>query len=145
MFEGGLRVPFIAWWPGHLPAGKVTDEFLTSLEIFPTLAKAVGARPGRKIRLDGFDMLPVLRGERTSSRSEMFWQRRTDQAARLGAWKWVNSPNGGGLFHLAADIGETRDLSETEPAIAARMKSRFEAWRREMDASEARGPFRDYE
>jgi arylsulfatase A-like enzyme len=87
MFEGGLRVPFIAWWPGNLPAGKVTGEFLTALEIFPTLARAAGAKLDPKIKLDGFDMMPVLRGEKPSPRAEMFWERREDRAARVGDWK----------------------------------------------------------
>lgn len=143
MFEGGLRVPFLACWPGRLPAGRVTDEFLTSLEIFPTLAAATGAKPDPAVTLDGFDMLPVLRGEMKSPRSEMFWQRRGDRAARVGNWKWVDGP-AGGLFDLTVDIGETNDRSKEKPDVTAQMKARFDAWRREMDACEPRGPFRDY-
>ncbi|MBI3875635.1 MAG: sulfatase-like hydrolase/transferase [Verrucomicrobia bacterium] len=144
MWEGGLRVPFIARWPGKLPAGKITDEFLTSLELFPTILSATGAKPPRGVKLDGFDMLPVLSGEKKSSRAEMFWQRRGDKAARVGNWKWVESEKGGGLFDLAADLGETKDLSKEHPDALAKVKARFDAWRREMDASEPRGPFRDY-
>jgi arylsulfatase A-like enzyme len=87
MWEGGLRVPFIASWPQALPAGKVTDEFLTSLEIFPTLLAAAGSPLPDQRPLDGFDCLPVLRGEQPSSRTAMFWQRRRDRAARVGQWK----------------------------------------------------------
>ncbi len=147
MWEGGLRVPFIARWPAHLPAGKVTDEFLTSLELFPTICAATGAKPAPGVKLDGFDMLPVLRGESKSPRKEMFWQRRGDKAARVGNWKWVGGAKngkGGGLFDLASDIGERRDLSAEKPDVLQRVKARFEDWRREMDASEPRGPFRDY-
>jgi len=160
MWEGGLRVPFIAWWPGHVPAGKVTDDFLTSLEMLPTFAAAAGADSGasfqlanarrtqagslRHVKLDGFDLLPVLRGEKKSPRSEMFWQRRGDKAARVGQWKWVEMAKGGGLFDLSADLAETRDLSAEKPDVLARVKGRFEAWRKEMDAAEPRGPFRDY-
>ena len=144
MWEGGLRVPFIARWPGRMPAGKVTDEFLTSLEIFPTLLAAAGANPPRGVKLDGFDMLPVLRGEMKSPRTEMFWQRRGDKAARVGNWKWVESEKGGGLFDLTLDPGETKDLSSEKPDVIATVKGRWEAWRKEMDASEPRGPFRDY-
>lgn len=143
MWEGGLRVPFIAWWPGHLPAGKVTDAFLTSLEFMPTLAAAAGTKPPA-VPVDGFDMLPILRGESPSPRSEMFWQRRADRAARVGNWKWLESAKGSGLYDLAKDIGETKDLSAERPDILAMVKGKFDAWRREMDASEPRGPFRDY-
>ena len=144
MWEGGLRVPFIARWPGRIPAGKVSDEFLTSLEIFPTLLAAAGAEPPHGVKLDGFDLLPVLRGEMKSPRAEMFWQRRGDKAARVGHWKWIEAEKGGGLFDLAADPGETKDLSHEQPDVLATVKGRWEAWRKEMDASEPRGPFRDY-
>lgn len=144
MFEGGLRVPFIAWWPGRLPAGRVCDDFLSTLEIFPTLARAAGAKTDRKIRLDGFDMLPVLRGEEKSPRTEMFWEWRGQRAARVGDWKWVESSRGGGFFDLSADLGEQRDLSIEKPESLQRLKARFTAWRAEMEAGEPRGPFRDY-
>lgn len=141
MWEGGLRVPFIARWPGHIPSGQVTDEFLTSLELFPTLARIANATPNTK--LDGFDMLPVLTGRESSPRTEMFWQRRSDKAARVGHWKWTGIPNGG-LFDLSTDVGEIHDLSKEQPAVLADLQARFEKWRAEMAASEPRGPFRDY-
>lgn len=143
MFEGGLRVPFLFRWPGKVPAGKVTDEFLTSLEIMPTILKATGATEPA-IKFDGFDMLPVVRGERPSPRTEMFWQRRGDKAARSGRWKWIESADGNGLYDLTTDLGETIDLTEREPETARKLRERFAAWRAEMDAAPARGPFRDY-
>ncbi len=144
MWEGGLRVPFLARWPGRIPAGSVTEEFLTSLEILPTVLAATGTSAPEGLVLDGFDLLPVLRGERPSPRTEMFWQRRGDKAARVGRWKWVDSAKGGGLFDLAEDSGEKRDLSAEKPEILRMVRERFDAWRREMDQSEPRGPFRDY-
>jgi arylsulfatase A-like enzyme len=144
MWEGGLRVPFIARWPGKLPAGKVTDEFLTSLEFVPTLLAAAGTQGPEGVKLDGFDMLPILRGEAKSPRKEMFWQRRSDKAARFENWKWLESAKGNGLYDVSTDIGETHDLTAEKPEIATMMRERFEAWRAEMDATEPRGPFRDY-
>ncbi len=144
MWEGGLRVPFIIRWPGKVPAGKVTDEFLTTLEIVPTLLAATGAPAPKDVKLDGFDMLPVLRGKEPSPRQDMFWQRRLDKAARVGHWKWLDSAKGKGLYDLSNDIGETKDLSEEKPEVLQMMQARFAAWRKEMDATEPRGPFRDY-
>ncbi len=144
MWEGGLRVPFLAWWPGKLPAGKVTDEFITSLELFPMLTEIAGAKPTRGVKLDGFNLLPILQGKAKSPRTEMFWERRSDRAARVGNWKWVDSAKGRGLFDLSTDLGETKDLSKEKPDVAAMMKAKFAAWKAEMDASEPRGPFRDY-
>ena len=144
MWEGGLRVPFIIRWPGKVPAGKVTDEVLTTLEIVPTLLAATGAPAPKDVKLDGFDMLPVLRGKEPSPRQDMFWQRRLDKAARVGHWKWLDSAKGKGLYDLSNDIGETKDLSEEKPEVFQMMQARFAAWRTEMDATEPRGPFRDY-
>ena len=144
MWEGGLRVPFLLAWPGKVPAGRVTDEFLTSLEILPTLLAAAGAPPPRDLTLDGFDMLPVLRGEKPSPRTEMFWQRRGDKAARVGPWKWLASAKGKGLYDLRIDPGESRDLSKDKPEVLQMLQEKFAAWRAAMDATEPRGPFRDY-
>ena len=74
----------------------------------------------------------------------MFWQRRGDRAARIDQWKWVRSEKGSGLFDLTADPGETRDLASTHPEVAQRLESRFLKWRAAMDATEPRGPFRNY-
>jgi len=144
MWEGGLRVPFIARWPGKLPAGKVTDEFLTSLELVPTLVAATGAQAPEGVKLDGFDMMPILRGEAKSPREEMFWQRRDEKAARIGNWKWSDSAKAKGLYDLSTDIGETKDLSKEKPEVVKMMKQKFADWQTEMVASEPRGPFRDY-
>jgi arylsulfatase A-like enzyme len=144
MREGGLRVPFLIRWPGKVPAGRVTHEFLTTLEIMPTLLAATGTTAPAGVKLDGFDMLPVLRGERPSPRTEMFWQRRSDKAARVGQWKWVDSAKGKGLYDLSTDIGESTNLTQEKPEIAKMVQDRFNAWKREMDASEPRGPFGDY-
>src|SRR5262245_57390879 len=144
MFEGGLRVPCLACWPGVIPAGKVSDELLTTLEIFPTLVKAAGARTPEGVKLDGFDMLPALLSEGKSPRAEMFWQRRNDKAARIGKYKWVESAKNSGLFDLETDLGEKNDLSRERPEVLAKVQARWRAWRQEMDDSEPRGPFRDY-
>lgn len=145
MFEGGIRVPFIASWPGHLPAGAISDEFLTSLEIFPTLTGVSGSKLPTNVTLDGFDMLPVLQAKQKSRREEMFWQRRSDKAARVGQYKWVATANGsGGLFDLSSDLGEERDLRAERPEVLKQLQDRWSNWRREMDAAEPRGPFRDY-
>ena len=144
MFEGGIRVPCIVKWPGKIPAGATSDEFLTSLEILPTLCAATGAAPPKGVALDGFDMLSVLQGKRASARNEMFWQRKLDKGARVGHWKWVESSRGNGLFDLSHDIGERRDLSKERPEILKRVQARFANWKKQMQAAEPRGPFRDF-
>ena len=144
MFEGGLRVPCLVRWPGVIPAGRVCREFLTSLEILPTLARTAGAEPPTNVVLDGFDMTPILTGKKASPRTEMFWERQGDRAARAGNWKWVESARGSGLFDLSRDIGEQQDLSAERPDVLRRLRGRFTAWKQRMQQAEPRGPFRDF-
>ena len=144
LFEGGVRVPLIARWPNVIPPNTVSDEFLTSLEVFPTLVNAAGARLPQNLVLDGFDMLPVLQGKAKSQRTAMFWERRGDQAARVGHYKWLESSRGNGLFDLSKDIAEEHDLTTEQPQLLSVLKARFLAWKSEMKMAEPRGPFRDY-
>ena len=144
LFEGGVRVPCIVRYPVKIPAGTVSNEFLTSMEILPTILDATNISPPNDIVLDGFDMMPMLSGAQPSPRNDLFWQRRNDKAARVGNWKWVQSTRGSGLFNLEEDIGETTDLSESRPDKLEEMKQHFAGWRAEMDAAEPRGPFRDF-
>lgn len=144
LYEGGVRVPCIVRFPGRIPAGSVCREFLSSLEVLPTLAKLAGVKPPSGVTLDGFDMLPVLQGKKASPRTKMFWRRRADRAARVGNWKWIDSTRGGGLFDLSRDIGEARDLSTERPKILRKLRDAYAAWQREMEQAEPRGPFRNY-
>jgi arylsulfatase A-like enzyme len=144
MFEGGVRVPCIVRYPGRISAGSSSSAFLTSMEILPTLLSEAGVRRPRELVLDGFDMMPVLTAAEPSPRSEMFWQRKDDRAARVGDWKWVESERGNGLFNLAEDIGEKNDLSTQNPQKLEEMKQHFARWREQMDNAAPRGPFRDF-
>ncbi|MEW4564926.1 sulfatase-like hydrolase/transferase [Bremerella sp. JC770] len=144
MWEGGNRVPCIVRWPGHVPAGKTSDAFLTALEVFPTACAAAQAKQPSGITLDGFDMLPVLQGKIESPRKEMFWQKRNEVAVRVGDWKWIDSKKAKGLYDLASDIGERNDLSEKHPDKVAQLKQRLASWQQEMEAAEPRRPFRDF-
>jgi arylsulfatase A-like enzyme len=144
LWEGGVRVPFLARWPGRIPAGSENPDLAGALELFPTFLAAAGSKPPPGVQLDGFDLLPALEGRKRLPRSEMYWQRRGARAARVGRWKWVDGPEGRGLFDLESDVGEKRDLTAEKPEKAREMRERWLAWRREMDASQPRGPFRDY-
>lgn len=144
MFEGGVRVPFLIRWPGKIAPGTVSDEFLTALEVFPTLAAAAGADLPDGVELDGFDMLAVLQGSERSQRESMFWERQGEYGARVGKWKLVNSRRGSGLFDLSEDLGESSDLSAKLPAVRGRMQRHYDDWVKAMAAAEPRGPFKNY-
>lgn len=145
-WEGGIRVPCIVRWPdGGVPSGQVNHEFLTSLELFPSLAAATQAVIPDDLVLDGFNWWPVLRGEIESPRENMFWKRKNRIAARVGHWKWVDMEGkSGGLFDLSKDPGETNDLSEEEPDILKSIQEAYKGWISDMEAAEPRGPFRDF-
>lgn len=146
MWEGGVRVPcLVRWTDGGVPAGAVSDAFLTSLELVPSFAAATEHALPDDVVFDGYDWWPTLRGETVSPRTTMFWKRRNQLGARVGNWKWVDmGGKSGGLFNLADDIGEENDLSDSEPEKLREVKGAFDAWIQEMEDAEPRGPFRDY-
>ncbi|QDV57356.1 sulfatase-like hydrolase/transferase [Rosistilla oblonga] len=145
-WEGGIRVPCIVRWPdGGVKPMQVNDAFLTSLELLPSLAAAAGIAPPEDVVLDGFDWWPTLRGDQPSPRKEMFWKRRDMIGARVGKWKWVDmSGKAGGLYDLQADPGERNNLAQSHPEVLKHVQSRYANWIAEMEASEPRGPFRDF-
>jgi arylsulfatase A-like enzyme len=144
MWEGGIRVPCLVRWPGVVRAGTVSDEFLTSLEILPTLAAACGFTVPNGREIDGYDMLPVLQGAAKSPRTQMFWKRKDELAARVGSWKYVKMAGEEQLYDLASDKSERHNLADSQPRQLAAMKAAFARWQEEMQAADPRGPFRDY-
>lgn len=144
VFEGGIRVCSLVRYPGRIAPDSVNDEFLTSMELFPTLLKLADVKPPEGVVLDGFDMLPVLADGKPSTRKDMFWKRRGKEAARVGNWKWVRNENGTFLFDLSKDVGEQNNLIDKMPAKAAEMEKHFNAWLKAMDEAEPRGPFKDF-
>jgi uncharacterized sulfatase len=126
VYEGGIRVPMLAWWPGRVAAGRTDDTPWALWDLLPTLAELAGARaPGG---LDGISMLPTLVGSGTQrAHPPFYWEfheQGTKQAARDGRWKGVRRPMLTGaveLYDLEADPGETRDLAARHPDVAARL------------------------
>lgn len=134
LWEGGIRVPAMARWPGVIPAGTETAQVATTMDWTATLLAAAGASPESDVPPDGIDVLPQLRGASPVAR-ELVWrihQRSQQQAVRSGDWKLLRTEEGEFLFDVAADPGEARDLRAAEPAIFARLLSAYEAWADEM-------------
>jgi len=149
MYEGGIRVPFIARWPGTIPAGTKSDAFCSALDLFPTFMSVANAKPLSKVKLDGYNILPVLTGRGKSKRREHFWEIRGARGARVGKWKWVlptkryimPRDTTGELYDLAQDIGEKRNLAQERPDVLKMMQSKWDVWMQEMAETEPRGPF----
>ncbi len=134
VYEGGLRVPFVVSWPGELPAGEVSHEPVISLDSFPTICAAAGARmPAGRI-YDGRNLLPLLRGKQAGPvHDALYWDGDQDRwAVRAGDWKLVEVKGKAELFNLASDVGEKNDLAAERPDMAAKLRAKFYQWRSRM-------------
>lgn len=128
LYEGGIRVPLLARWPGHVPAGTVNDLPCASWDFLPTLAELGQAAFSGPT--DGHSLLPTLLGRRGQHRHDyLYWEyhSRPGQAVRRGRWKAlrldIGRPNAGPLqlYDLETDPAESRDLAAQQPEIAAEM------------------------
>lgn len=138
VYEGGLRVPFLAQWKGTLPANLTYQNPVTSLDIFGTATALAGAKLNAKVRRDGVNLMPYLTGRNTARPHEqLYWRLGNKSALRLGDWKLVRNPGRGQpadwqLYDLSKDIGETKDLAAENPAKLGELKRAWEALDAEM-------------
>jgi len=146
MWEGGCRVPAIVRWPGRIRADVVCDRIASTIDVLPTIAAITGA-PLPSRRIDGVDILPLLRSEPGANPRDVFWMYygQTLTGVRQGPWKlqlphdartyrgytpgWDGIPGGTGtlkvelgLYNLKTDIGETINLVNTHPDIVTRLQ-----------------------
>jgi len=146
VYEGGIRIPFLIKWKGRLPAGKVYERPVISLDVAPTALAAAGAGERLPDNLDGVDLLPYLTGKNSGApHRTLFWRYGNRVALREGDWKLVREPRRGQktapfeLYNLAADIGEGRDLAAAHPEIVKRLAAELERYNRQMAAPLWRG------
>lgn len=133
MFEGGIRVPMCAVWPGRIPAGSRSECDALTMDLYPTICEAAGARAPAGI--DGKSLLAVLEGrQKTLPSRDLIWVRREGgpryqgqdyYALRRGDWKLLqNSPfEPYQLYHLKDDPGEKNDLASKEKKIYAELSA----------------------
>lgn len=122
MYEGGLRVPIIARWPGHTPSGKVCDEPWAFWDFLPTCLELAGGQMPEDIKLDGLSVVPALLGGATPSRDYFYWELHepwSSQAVRFGDIKAVrpawNAPVE--VYDVKADPRESRNLANERPEL----------------------------
>jgi arylsulfatase A-like enzyme len=133
MFEGGIRVPFMVQWPGKLKSGGLYEQPVISLDILPTAAAAAGTHPPDDRKIDGVDLLPFLPGKKKGRPHEtLFWRAGENHAVRKGNWKLVQTGGEGGLFDLASDVGESKDLSKERPEVRKDLEKAFAQWNSQM-------------
>ena len=152
-WEGGFRVPGIVWAPGNIPAGQVSSEVATTLDIMPTFTALAGAKLPTDRVIDGHDISPLLHGEEgAKSPTEAFYYyvRDTLHAVRAGKWKlhvpdekeryWGEFHRDGDhiksaepmLYDLENDIGETKNLAKDHPEVVARLMKHIEFARKDI-------------
>ncbi|MDZ4684654.1 MAG: sulfatase-like hydrolase/transferase [Planctomycetaceae bacterium] len=140
LYEGGLRVPFLMRWPGGLPAGRVEDRAVISLDVFATMSIAAGvATSPSEDALDGVNLRPYLNGQNAADPHDaLFWRVGPKGALRQGPWK-LHRPgpqrpgeNRWELYHLVDDVGEARNLSERHPDRVRAMEETYERFNSEM-------------
>jgi arylsulfatase A-like enzyme len=137
-FEGGIRVPAIARWPGRIAPGK-TDQVMTNLDLLPTLAAAAGIEPKNTKPLDGKNMWPAIAEGRRSPREDLFWAVEGNGVVKLAVrhegWKLVREePAAGGaaknyLFRIDEDPEEKNDLAARNPEVTSGLAARIAKWR----------------
>ena len=136
-FEGGIHVPYVAKWPGHIPAGEVYSHAVSSLDILPTAVAAAGAKLPTDRVIDGVDLMPYLSDIKAEQPARpLFWRDGSYQVVMAGGWKLQTSerPNKTWLFHLDVDPTERKELSAQEPAKLAELKTLLAAHDAQMVA-----------
>jgi len=132
-FEGGIHVPFLARWPGAIPAGTVYEEPVHHFDIFATAAAAAGAELPSDRTIDGVDLLPYLRGEISGPPHRvLFWRNGAARSVRRGSHKLILSEPPGGtshqwLFDLAVDPYERSNIAPANPRLVADLRAELEA------------------
>ena len=134
-WEGGVREPTIAWWPGRIPAGAECGALAANIDILPTFVKLAGGQVPADRLIDGKDISPLLLGKSKESPHEalFYFRSETLEAVRSGPWKLGLPPQLGAaaqekrtlaprLYNLETDIGETKDVAAENPDIVKRLE-----------------------
>lgn len=133
-YEGGIRVPFLVCWPDQLKPGD-SQAVVSSLDILPTALVAAGVAAPTDKKLDGINLLPILRGEVKPQPRDLFWSSGGADgwwAVRTGNWKLVGDKGKVGLFDLAKDVSEATDLAKQLPDKVAELTKLHDNWLAQM-------------
>ncbi|MEM9329422.1 MAG: sulfatase-like hydrolase/transferase, partial [Bacteroidota bacterium] len=131
LWEGGHRVPAIAYRPGMIERGT-TDQLTMSMDIFPTVLSVCGIQD-TGLKLDGIDLSPVIFNGQPLAERALFWRYRGQQAARWRDYKLMITPTDTSLFDLSKDLTEQINLSQIYPSVFDDLTGRLQVWQNEMD------------
>ncbi|MGB0743720.1 MAG: sulfatase family protein [Opitutales bacterium] len=129
--EGGIRVPYIAAWPGTIPAGQTFDHPVSSLDVGATAVALAGLEQPEI--LDGVNLIPFFTGKaRGVPHETLFWRFWTQTAVREGKWKYYHFGRSEFLFDLSSDAHEKKNLIREHPEIARSLRGKLNDWCSEM-------------
>jgi arylsulfatase A-like enzyme len=152
-YEGGVRTPTIAYWPGVTPRGAVSNEPVITMDLYPTVMEIAGVRSDQQV--DGVSLAPLLRDPAAKlGREALYWHyphyhaggATPHSAIRDGDWRLVEFYEDGRveLYNLAEDVGEARDLAAEMPEKAGELRAKLHAWRQSVGAQDP-SPNPDYD
>lgn len=146
LYEGGIRMPFIISWPGHVPAGT-TDEnsVVSATDLLPSLSSMAGVNLPNDYKGDGKDRSKVFSGKASARNMDMYWEygrnniafkypkerdKSPNLAIRSGEWKFLMNSDGtdAQLYNIAKDKNETTDLAATQPEVVKELKDKLNKW-----------------
>jgi len=138
LWEGGIRVPLILRWPGHLPANRTSAQVAITMDLTASILAAAGATVPADYKLDGLNILPSLSGQSPAVARDLFWRRKRptlQRAVRSGSWKLLRDGVDFYLFDVAADPGERHDLTADHPDLVHKLSAKLDAWEKDVDAA----------
>jgi arylsulfatase A len=142
LWEGGIRVPAIFRWPGHIPAGTVSSQVGITMDLTATILGVAGATVPQDAALEGTNLMPILEGKAPSLQRTLFWRiltnQKTQRAVRQGEWKLLVDGGRLFLFNLTQDIGERNNLVSVHPEIVRIMRPLLNTWEQDVDAEAMR-------
>ena len=144
LYAGGIRVPFIARWPGVVPEGRVDREsVITAVDLLPTFMELAGHKLPNGYEPDGVSMVPVLKGDRFERGKPIFWEWAPARnhpelwphlGIREGRWKLLLNEKLGRmeLYNSEIDWAETTDVSKDHPEVVEKMTEQLDAWKKTL-------------
>jgi len=131
LWEGGHRVPAIAWYPSVIQTGKVTNETVLSMDVLPTLMSI--ANISSELDFDGIDVSPIIFMDKKIENRTTFWRYRSQLVAREGNWKYIKVKDKEYLFDLENDLAEQTNLKDRNPEKFQSLKSLMRTWEGEIE------------
>jgi arylsulfatase A-like enzyme len=136
VWEGGIRVPAIIRWPGHIPAGRVSGQVGLTMDLTASILAATHTEVPADAALEGIDLMPVLTGRQPVIERTLFWRAggvAPQRTVRSGDWKLLYDGPRAMLFNVRTDMGERTNLISRRPDIARRLAPLVAAWVKEVD------------